>query len=198
MPYSSRERQRQAQRQWATERRRAWLATQSCGRCGARRRLSVFGAGKGAFTSGAAVRAVKLADAVVLCESCVSDDRRARARARHQHKTAKTAARRRAALHARPSVDRPARSAPKRRRRVARKRVRAATLPRVRVSIKPLERLSGLSAPRIAEQAGRQPRTGYRWRQRGLSVDQADVAAIAVGWHPVLVWGDLWEKVDVA
>lgn len=36
------------------------------------------------------------------------------------------------------------------------------------------------------------PRQLYRWREKGLTVDQADELAVLVGVHPSEVWGDVW------
>lgn len=44
----------------------------------------------------------------------------------------------------------------------------------------------------LATQIGVEPRTIYRWRKTGLSEQQADRAAIAVGSHPALIWPDRW------
>lgn len=47
----------------------------------------------------------------------------------------------------------------------------------------------------VAEMArcvGVTQRTVSRWRQRGLTCESADAAAVALGFHPALVWPEWW------
>jgi transcriptional regulator with XRE-family HTH domain len=54
----------------------------------------------------------------------------------------------------------------------------------------------GFTAARFAEMVGTTPRAVSRWRREGrIPWVSADEAAIRLGYHPVLVWGDDWLNV---
>lgn len=44
----------------------------------------------------------------------------------------------------------------------------------------------------VAAEVGVHPRTVMRWRHTGLTWDHADKAAIHLGSHPALIWGNEW------
>ena len=52
--------------------------------------------------------------------------------------------------------------------------------------------LGGTSAREMAGLLKVSSRTVVRYRRRGLSVVQADRAAVAVGFHPAEVWPNWW------
>ena len=65
----------------------------------------------------------------------------------------------------------------------------------IRFPFADLEALLGECPTRvIAARLGVSTRTVWRWRAGGLTVDQADRAAIAAGWHPGTVWDTWWSN----
>lgn len=65
-----------------------------------------------------------------------------------------------------------------------------------RVPLAPLLTYTRLSAGRLAVIAGYTFRTGLRWAQHGVDVDQADELAITFGSHPAVLWPDWFEIID--
>jgi len=68
------------------------------------------------------------------------------------------------------------------------------TLTRVRWPLAPL--LDAAGHPPItvlASRVGVAARTVWRWRHNGLTDQQADRAAIALGYHPLNIWTD-WHQ----
>ena len=45
----------------------------------------------------------------------------------------------------------------------------------------------------LARRSGEHPRQLHRWQGYGVTVFQADRLAMAIGHHPVEVWGSAWE-----
>lgn len=77
MPYKDPEEKRRHAREWARNRRLAWLADKVCAECGTTTDLHVIGAkvhGPSAFTGTAERRDALLADARVLCGDCAGLD----------------------------------------------------------------------------------------------------------------------------
>lgn len=48
----------------------------------------------------------------------------------------------------------------------------------------------------LARAIGVSPRTIHRWTRGGIPEFAADRAAIALGYHPCEVWGELWWDLD--
>lgn len=65
-----------------------------------------------------------------------------------------------------------------------------------RLEVRPCGRMDQeceIGTPRqVADALGIAPRTAYRWRSEGIPVDDADRLAIALGMHPIEIWGDDW------
>jgi hypothetical protein len=62
-----------------------------------------------------------------------------------------------------------------------------------------IETATGCTGPnrtRIAFALGVQPRQLYRWRDRGLTWDQADTLAIHAGYHPAEIWSEWWSLIE--
>jgi len=73
-----------------------------------------------------------------------------------------------------------------------------AELPPTRFPLQPLlDHAQPGSLAALATQIGVEPRTLYRWRKAGLTLDQADRAAIALTSHPALIWPGHWHTVDL-
>ena len=73
-----------------------------------------------------------------------------------------------------------------------------ADLPPDRFPLQPLVDLAQpASLTALADRIGVEPRTIYRWRKTGLTVHQADWAAIALTCHPALIWPDRWLTLDL-
>lgn len=49
--------------------------------------------------------------------------------------------------------------------------------------------LEGLSVRQVADAVGMQPRSIQRWKENGgVPVGTCDRVAIALGWHPCVIW----------
>ncbi|MEM7272659.1 MAG: hypothetical protein AAF547_06225 [Actinomycetota bacterium] len=65
--------------------------------------------------------------------------------------------------------------------------------PHNRFPLQPLiDHTQPASLTALADQLGVEPRTIYRWRAAGLSIDQADRTAIALDSHPAIIWPEQW------
>ncbi len=70
---------------------------------------------------------------------------------------------------------------------------------KARYELDTLLRLSGEDLTSLAEKLDVKRNTVEAWRRRGLSFDQADRAAVAVGWVAVNVWPEIeqeWPEVE--
>lgn len=82
------------------------------------------------------------------------------------------------------------------------------SLPRIRLPFTPLEPFIVASplddagqapgARTIAAQCGTTVQKARRWKRTGLTLDEADTAAVRLGCHPCEVWPDWWELVREA
>lgn len=68
---------------------------------------------------------------------------------------------------------------------------RAATRER-RFDLDALQKVERTSLLELARRTNVHHRQLVRWRSSGLTTQQADELAVALGWHPWEVWGDRW------
>lgn len=69
-----------------------------------------------------------------------------------------------------------------------------------RLPLEPLYQLAARQNPEVsvrvfADMVGTSDRNVTRWKNEGIPWYSADEAAIALGYHPMLVWGDEWLNV---
>ena len=79
-------------------------------------------------------------------------------------------------------------------------RAEPATYRDARLPLQPLVDAADVSSSTrsIAATFGVHKTTARRWLEAGLTLLEADRAAIAVGTHPAVVWGSLWWEMEVA
>lgn len=69
-------------------------------------------------------------------------------------------------------------------------------LPSRRLCAEKLCDFFGLSTATLADKLNVSQRTVQRWIAEGMTFDQADTVAVALGHHPVEIWPNEWLKGD--
>lgn len=62
-----------------------------------------------------------------------------------------------------------------------------------RYPLQPLLKIHRCNVAALAVATSRSKRTAQRWAAQGMSADQADNAAIALGTHPAVIWPN-WDN----